>query len=333
LSKDRVQPRQPLQLRLVKDLYDKASRLVEVGTAFDRLQSVLFLDLSVELALNVIIQDLENEPPDGQLGASDIKWSRLWQRATKAAKEATSETHLPRYSDLSRLRQIRNLAQHNGTIPDITEARRYVAPSRSFHEFVFSKIYGQNFARFSLTDVVVNGAVKDFLHAAEELASEGKSQWAMAAAQVLHDRLLRSFDTYLDPEAGTIDGIRYALEELSRDIEHNFEISIERELEKLGESIGKEIANVRRENLLYGLGLRPEEVLGFRRAGAGLNVWEYQDGSVQIASRREGSGEESRDNALEMLEYVTRLALLIEAYEPRILENLVLRKSPREFAS
>lgn len=80
-----MRPTNPRLLLIAKQFFTEGKALAAYGDDLAAMKAVLFLDLAVELMLNILITDFD--PGDDPV-RDDMKWSQLWQQATRAVKDS-----------------------------------------------------------------------------------------------------------------------------------------------------------------------------------------------------------------------------------------------------
>jgi len=164
--------RNPQQLVLVKHLYEDACTLAGREDDFSVMKATLSLDHSVEQMLNTIVMDIttQNVPTRGA-GRRDISWSEIWKRASDAVTVLGHE--IVNHAQLLALHEVRNLAQHNGSIPTQAEVRRYLEPTEEMLTGVFRDVYALDFPTFRLWDLIQNEALRQLLRDSEVALESG----------------------------------------------------------------------------------------------------------------------------------------------------------------
>src|ERR1051326_8221980 len=137
----------PQQLLLVKQLYEDGCLLATGEDDVSLTKAIILIDLAIEQMLNQVLRDFyPSFDPTAAAGRRDVNWGRLWQLA---AQTLTGKGFaLPHYRELSSLHEIRNLAQHNGSVRTQAEVRRYIQPAYEMLSGVFRDAYSQDFHSF-----------------------------------------------------------------------------------------------------------------------------------------------------------------------------------------
>lgn len=158
--------RNPQQLLLIKQLYDDACLLAGRGDGLSVMKAVISLDQSIEQMLNTIVMDFTaHNAPKGKAGRKDVGWGDIWDRASTAMKGLGHE--LLNHAQLLSLHEVRNLAQHNGSIPTQDEVKRYIEPAEEMLTGAFRDAYGVAFQTFRLWDLVPNESLRQLLRDSE----------------------------------------------------------------------------------------------------------------------------------------------------------------------
>lgn len=174
---------------MTRQLFDEASQAAPRADDISRLRAILFLDLAVETLLNVLIEEAELDSSDDL--RPDIAWKTLAQRGQEAARKLRTE--IPNLRRLGRMHEVRNLAQHNSTVPSVEDVARYLTPVRVACERVFKEAFGCSFANIRRWDLVPNDQIREQLaRAASEIEAED-SRTPVERCAVVHARLLQGF--------------------------------------------------------------------------------------------------------------------------------------------
>src|SRR5438093_8545165 len=129
------------QLILIRRFFIDARHTAAAETPCLRLRRTIYLDLCVELALNVVVRDHGTpEEQKAQGGRYDLARDKLWNLANAVSERKKNKT-LPESASLKTLHELRNLAQHRGTAPGADEIRATVEPVRTLLEFVCRDLY------------------------------------------------------------------------------------------------------------------------------------------------------------------------------------------------
>jgi hypothetical protein len=144
-------------LYLVKQFYLEAINLAAVGDDLSAMKAVLFLDLSIEQMLYVLIADFGSQGPNGP---DEPTWKQLWQQALKAVKDQSAMARFPHYPELRTLHSIRNQAQHQGVAPNPTELSRFIRAAFDMLSTCFQEAYGLSFTTFGPWDEITGQSIK-----------------------------------------------------------------------------------------------------------------------------------------------------------------------------
>jgi hypothetical protein len=166
------------KLIIVKQLYQNA---IVQSTAhqvlINRLLAVIGFDLAVETLLRTIVTAF-----DPSKSLSDGFQGLMHQSETALASAGYSP--LPDKANIQHVHSIRNDGQHKAKYPnesDISDCRTYV---RDFLQKVVVELWGLDFEKITLTDVIQNEEIRQFFIDAETSHIEGNYQKAVQSASV-----------------------------------------------------------------------------------------------------------------------------------------------------
>lgn len=160
-------------LILIKQIYQRAVvQSASQHSDVDRVLSLISFDLANETLLKSSITAVDSRARIvSELNELIRTADDVFARATPTIPP------VPDAQKVRRVRKIRNAAMHDATYPtpaDINDCRTY---TRDFLQQMVSNVWGAAFDALSLTDVVKNQMVKDFLIKAEqELSGRNYSQ-------------------------------------------------------------------------------------------------------------------------------------------------------------
>lgn len=149
------------KLSLTKQLFQRAVVQSNSYGATDKMISIIIFDLSIETMLNVIVSSLDSSktPLDNFVG--------LLNQVDDALKKSGLNP-LSNRTNILRVHQIRNDAQHDARYPNETELMDCQTYTRDFHRNTTKEIWKVDFDKLSLATLVQNLEVKDHLAKAEE---------------------------------------------------------------------------------------------------------------------------------------------------------------------
>ncbi|HEX7723665.1 MAG TPA: hypothetical protein VF397_16005 [Pyrinomonadaceae bacterium] len=178
------------QLLLIKQLFDDACILAAREDDLSLTKALILLDLSVEQTLNQILRDFH---PDFSPGRKDVGWFTLWQQASPIMKDKGSQLY--NYRELASLRDVRNLAQHNASIPTQAEVKRYIAPRREMINRVFADAYQKDFDSFNVWEFISNEDLKSWLADCEVALQKSRAEITIAGCNVAHRLIISAIRT------------------------------------------------------------------------------------------------------------------------------------------
>jgi hypothetical protein len=164
------------KLIIAKQLYQSAIiQSVSHNSTIRRLLSVIGFDLAIETVLKTIVGSLDSSksPVDTFQG--------LVQQCDKLLASAGYST-VPDKANIQYIHSIRNDAQHKAKYPnesDVSDCRTY---ARDFLRKIVVELWGIDFEKICLTDVIQHEKVKQYLVDAETSLSQGNYQQAIQSA-------------------------------------------------------------------------------------------------------------------------------------------------------
>jgi hypothetical protein len=171
-----VDPITRKKLIIIKQLYQNA--LIQSAShqvLINRLLSVIGFDLAVETLLRTIVGALDpsKTPSDGFPG--------LVQQSETALTSAGYKP-LPDKANIQYVHSIRNDAQHKAKYPnesDVSDCRTYI---RDFLQKTTTELWGLDFEKITLTDVIQNEKVRNYFIDGETAFSQNDFQQAVQSA-------------------------------------------------------------------------------------------------------------------------------------------------------
>jgi hypothetical protein len=164
------------KLILVKQLYQQAVvQSASQHSIISRILSVIGFDLAVETVLRAIVGSLDTSktPADGFQG--------LIQQCDSLLATAGCNP-IPDKANIQYIHSIRNDAQHKAKYPnesDVSDCRTY---ARDFLQKIIFEVWGLDFEKISLTDIIQHEKVKQYLVDAELAFAQNDYQQAVQHA-------------------------------------------------------------------------------------------------------------------------------------------------------
>ncbi len=164
------------RLILVKQLYQHAVvQSASQHSTISRILSVIGFDLAVETVLKAMVSSLEPSK------APANSFQGLVQQGDRLLATA-GYSPVPDKANIQYVHSIRNDAQHKAKYPnesDVSDCRTY---TRDFLRSVLTDVWGLDFDKISLTDLVQDNTVTQFLSDAETALSKDDYQQAVQQA-------------------------------------------------------------------------------------------------------------------------------------------------------
>jgi hypothetical protein len=288
-------------LLLTKQLYQDALDSSDRGDRSLLTRALIILDLSIELALKNILINLDpNFAPDQ--GRRDILWHDLWHK-TDAALKQVSGNNLSERSECMRLHEFRNLVQHHGFEPSLSDLRRYLASAERMLFEAFRDAFGLDFHNLRRWDFVENEDIKRLLNECEEFLEDGNPVVCMIGCKWVRDIL--------------IDAIRTHGDRIQEGHAPHLSGRTRQEAENLGEFgefilnwneyANKRISQLEDELVLIGFGLSTTDTRLFLNALGTTYESMMSDGQIEVQIVRVAVREEAEHESIFMLNYLYRL--------------------------
>ncbi len=165
------------KLILVKQLYQQALSQSKIRHSdVGRITSIVIFDLATETMLKTIALALDpKKDPDKTFEA-------LIQQTDDLMTKASLQS-LPDKTPIRHVHSIRNDAQHKARYPNDAEVNDCRTYTRDFLTAVCSQIWGKDFEKISMVDVVQHQEVRSDLLQAERALSENNYEKALAYAK------------------------------------------------------------------------------------------------------------------------------------------------------
>jgi hypothetical protein len=325
------------QLILVKQLYEDSLALSGRSDALSLTKAIVLLDLAVELLLNNIVLNLDPDFTVNETrGSEDIARKTLWGNAARAARVANKGS-LPETREIANLHALRNLVQHSGTQPSQSETERYFAAVQVMFSTVFENVYGLNFSRLQIWDLVASNDLREWLRDSEVALSKGNPEICIAGCNYAHDLIigairhftkLRRFrrssifsSTSLPPayRPGMSSQAIREIEGMAKRLDRELRAGVE----KFRSDIMNEIEFLEDEVVAIGVGLPLMDTRRFQKIGSLVYQAVALDGTIHIQPQINPENfDEARDGAGFMLSYLSRLIRLLEEAYPGVLTSI-----------
>lgn len=312
----------PKQLLICKNFFSEAQRLAVLGDDFSKMKAVLFLDFSVEILLNALVNDFANDSQvenENLNPRQDMVWSTLWRNATQAVKNKIRR--IPNHRQLKLLREIRNLVQHAGMVPDSSDVSDSLNAVHDTLSKCFSVCYGLDFIEFKLWDVITNQQLRRLLKESQEALNSGKAVICLAGCKIAFDKLNGAIRAN-SPGSESIAEIERTSYKNNIPSNYMYDPTLADFLEKLSEKIGSELRRLHDDTQVANLGLSMADTAKFRRAYKGLAINKALSGSIEILLFGEVSDEEREQDARQALDYLSSYSLLAQQAYPSVVENI-----------
>lgn len=329
--------RNPLQLLLIKHLYDDACLLVGREDDLAIMKAVLSLDQSVEQMLNTIIMDFTSiNAPKGRAGRKDVGWGEIWDRASGAMKTLGHE--LLNHAQLLTLHEVRNLAHHNGSIPTQAEVKRYIQPAEEMLTSAFRDLYGADFQTFRLWDLVPNEGLRQLLRDSEYALEKGYPVACIVGCNLAHSLVIKAIRNYTKLRRFRVSQVfsqrsegrtalpasipsqmRSQIQQASKQID----TAIRTGVAQFRSEIMEEIEFLEDEVVTIGVGMPLMDTRRFQKIGSEAHARINYEGEIIINQRIVNrDDEDTREGARFMLSYLSRMVRLIDEAYPEVVKGI-----------
>lgn len=307
----------PQQLLLVKQLYDDACILVTKTDDLSLTKALILLDLSVEQMLSQVLRDIH---PGFAPGRKDVFWHALWQQARPVLEARGCQ--LLHYRELSSLHEVRNLAQHNASIPTQAEVRRYTIPAQEMLGRIFKDVYEQDFESVTLWDLIENVDLRHWLKDCELALNCGQTSLSIAGCKVAYEMVISAIQ-----QSSRDSKLRGSWLSDSSRVPSEFPSRLADYLKKMQEKM----EFLDNEVVAIGMGMPLVDTRRFRNSGRDVLVFYPGSGDIQIVlTAGVNVREEFKEEARFMLNYLSRMIRLVYEAYPGVIEAVEVKKPLRE---
>ncbi len=302
------------QLILIQQFFNDARRTPAAETPFVRLRRTLHLDLCVELALSAVVHEHgTTQEQNRQGGRRDLAWHELWELAEKVSLRKTSKS-LPERQRLKTLHEVRNLAQHRGTVPSADEVHASVEQVRSLLEFVTRDLFGLNFETLNEWDALESEPLREWMSDCASAVDLDIPFVAASGAKLCYDLVVGCVqNAAAGPDAW-----------LHRRTINVHSPELAEAIGALQENLQEVLTALESEIVAVSLGLNVAEHFRFQRIARCIHINKYGSGRHEfIRSRGWPSDDEAaRSEAVFMVEYLGKAVLMLESAYPEVFNGL-----------
>ena len=305
-------------LYLVKQFYLEAINLAAVGDDWSAMKAVLFLDLSIEQMLYVLIADFGLQGPNGP---DEPTWKQLWQQALKAVKDQSAMTKFPHYPELRTLHGLRNQAQHQGVAPNPTELGRFRRAALSMLSTCFQEAYGFSFTTFEPWDEIRNPNLQRLLRESQEALEGGDVLMTLTGTLVAFQKIIAALKRSQFIPRERLRRRHELRPQLRVDSPHYSDllrvvVQAQRVITQVEESVSEMHELLHEQILISRLGLSLYEMGKYRQLTENLTVKGIEGGMWDVYVERQGIDETDRDSGRFAVSYVTQLLLVAQDEAP-----------------
>jgi hypothetical protein len=325
-------PRNFEQLLIVKQLYQDANLLIGKGDIFSLSKAIIFLDLSIELALKTILLNLD---PSFIPNKPNFNWHQAWKGASDAVEKMCG-TYLPEEVESTNLRNLRNGIQHNGQIPHIQDCKRYDISTNNFLKSSFKLAFNLDFDCLRNWDFIQNLHLRKLMNESEGFLNDENVDKCLVGCVRTRKLVIQSIQKktkYSNPsfnyreisnssQTRSFSSIEQKIYSAISSEINKFNTKVATILEKFNQFLTERFSNLEIEILIVGMGMLITDTrrfLGYRKILVSSRVVRY---------KKNFSNEtliEDIEDAKFMLEYLFKLLRFIEDNEPSILESIEIK--------
>lgn len=307
------------QLILVKQLFQDARDLSERGDRLSLTKAIILMDLSVEQSLKCILLNLN---PDFIIprGRNDINRRELWHNASSAVQN-TKGVSLSEQNESSRLHDLRNLVQHNGTEPPSSEVRRYVVSTKRMLEDAFRDAFDLDFGNLRPWDFIENIELRRLLNESEEFLRNDNPIVCIIGCKMARELTLEAIHEYTTKERHDFAPM---FNSRARQDAHALRDFADLVIE-LSDYTAKKITRLENEIILVGMGLPIVDTRRFLQLRGATSETIFADGHLSVNSHHGPNKETETANAQFMLDFLFRLIRSAEENHPGVLSGITVQ--------
>ncbi|MCX6801970.1 MAG: hypothetical protein NT067_02545 [Candidatus Diapherotrites archaeon] len=303
-----------LRLAVTKDLFNSAYKQELEQSESGRLIAVLLYDTSVENLLGCILSSF----PRAKKKKNDFEsFDRLWERTNEtlkiSSKEIGKKYSLPKENDIKKNRQIRNSAQHEGQIPDVTLVQRVRVHTKEFLGDVIKNVFGLSLEEVSLALLIDDIKVRKKVQEAISLMKKGEFESSMGASAI-------AFELAKQEEKKRIHGHSIWSTVSCPSLDDKYD-EIERELSSLVSDIEGLFDEISTELEILKLQIDYKKYRHFKKLTPTVRIMQKPE-SYEISTQRTFDKRNyNRDNALFCVNFVIDTALKWQSFKiPSLIE-------------
>ena len=314
------------QLVLVRQFFDEARRAPAAETPFLRMKRTLNLDLCVEMALGAAVVDHGTPEDSAKMARRDLSWPDLWKAADAAAR-AKLNKGLPEGRQLRTLHEMRNLAQHRGSIPSAEDIAGWVEPTRTLLDFVCRDFYQREFENLREWDALECEPIRHWLMDCAEAIDLEAPYAAVVACKIAYGRIVETVrNTVAGPMPTAAMDRRVTVKdpELAKVVN-----AIGSSFKEFQSGLQEVLLVLEAEIMAVGIGLSVADHIRFLRCGRGVQVMDVGRSGFRSWATG-GDPEQHREDAEFMVNYLAKATVMLESALPGVFDGLQLGPRPSE---
>lgn len=278
------------KLILVRQLFYQArTRAKSAHNYVDRIMALIGFDLSVETLLKVIIGLLDNKSQSNR----NLKFPEMTKKAAELIKENLKK-ELPVDRNISRIRSLRNDAQHEAKYPNPDDLLACQTYAKDYLDEVVMLVWNLNFETITTIELIQHDELKHRLREAHQAFGDENYLEAIKYSMLAYELAKVSLKTPLLGSGITQVG------------------SFDKVAVQTFQSIAREIENVRNYLLLALVGIDVKEHVRFRSITKNIKITQYgpEMSTITLMNR----GPVTMKEAEFVVEYVTNAVLKYESF-------------------
>lgn len=161
----------------IKQLYNQALAQLNKNTSTGRILAVIIFDLAIESTLRLVYDNL-----GGKYLSNDITYYVLCNEVKTLLKQG-----VPRRSDILKVHDLRNDAQHRGKTPSKTDTQDCRTYTHAFLSDIVNLVWSIDFNSLRLSDLIQDQQLKSYIARAENFLAnkdyKNSTYYALAGLQ------------------------------------------------------------------------------------------------------------------------------------------------------
>jgi hypothetical protein len=268
-------------------------------------------------------------PPGVDSLRADVKWAPLWQQAAVAAKDSGAMTGgIPRYNQLRKLHEVRNLVQHAANLPNAAQVAAFATDARTMIRECFEQVFGVDLDGFRPWIGIRNRSLRTLMLDCEEALRQEQALCALVGATVAFDSLVTAiaFPTSNRHRRSNRPRLERMSESAVRDRKGRFGDSDDDDVARqavvsLAKAVDAEIVSLRIEAVTSNLGVSINETRRFVRSVPHVSI---ADAGVWWTDPWNVPDDQAGDLAEFALAYLGSVIFVAQEAHPEEVDGIVI---------